>query len=547
MTPKKINKKKPKTNRLGFWLLVLCVLALSWTLNTAALDWGQTGSVSWTLDSIEGRITAIYLPQLFKTWTHKYPRGQYLISAVFYQPLIKKWQSDPVTIELPNGQIAQTAINQKRLYKLAGITRQITVFMSIGTLLAVFLTARKLFDDNLAGVLSILCLALSCHFMFYSKTGNVDIPAFFWFAWASFFGLYAINSGNLPCYLLAGFCSAWSVCTKEGVAAFHIGLAAGLAVLLIRTKVQSGQPLKKALLSLIHWKVLAAIALAIFVFLTLEGFWGGMEEWHYRSQFWSGRIDSEFKSQKAGVFTLLERTYNGLHAGWGTPFLILLLVSLIYWMIKYRWQLCLTVLPFLAFFFLTVLLIGQNIPRFMICGYAGIAIIMGKALADWCRFVKIPRAARYALPLLVLLPSFICCICFNLEMNRDTRVRAEIWMKENANHGATVGLSMIQDNGPRIGLDGFRAIPQWNSQGIDTKNGKVRIWPDYIIGSNQWPCNSETDGAFFKKLFAGETEYQKQAEFNKLYFKKDTLLWKYCLRFYRLHSRISPRMMIYKK
>jgi hypothetical protein len=547
------NGEKKKNIGWGVCLALVCVLILSFWLNTAALDWGQTGSVSWTSDSIEGRITAVYMPQLFKKWTHKYPRGHFLLNAVFYKPMLNKWEADPVSVKLPDGTISQKPIDQKRLYKLATVSRHITIMMSMGILLAVFLTARKLCDDNLAGILSILCLALSCHFMFYSKSGNIDIPAFFWFAWACCLGMYAIKSDNLLCYLLAGFCSAWSVCTKESVAAFHIGLAAGLGVWLVRTKMQSGQPLKKALLSLIHWKVLAAIGLAVFVFLTLEGFWGGMEEWNYRSNFWTGRIDWEFKSHwgqgktNRGIIELLERTYTGLYKGWGYPFLILLLFSLVHWSLKYRWQLSLTVLPLLAFFFLTVLVVSQNLPRFMMCGYLGIAIIMGKALADWFRFRKIPIMIRSVLPLLVLVPSFICCVCYNIEMKNDTRVRAENWMKKNAKGGDVVGLSMNANNAPRVWQDGFRVIPEWDSKGVSTRQGKVKIWPDYLIASNQWPCVSKTDKEFFQKMFNDETEYREQVEFKRLYFREDSLIWKYCLRFYDLHGRISPRMKIYKK
>jgi hypothetical protein len=158
----------------------------------------------------------------------------------------------------------------------------------------------------------------------------------------------------------------------------------------------------------------------------------------------------------------------------------------------------------------------------MMCGYAGIAIILGKTLADWYRFRRIPVIIRTILPLLILVPSFICC-------------------------QATVGLSMITRYAPRVWLDGFRSIPEWDSKGVETKQGKLKIWPDYLIASNRWPCASTADKKFFKKLFEGETQYRKQVQFDRLYFNKETLVWKYCLRFYKLHGRMSPRIMIYEK
>lgn len=183
----------------------------------------------------------------------------------------------------------------------------------------------------------------------------------------------------------------------------------------------------------------------------------------------------------------------------------------------------------------------------MICGYAGIAIIMGKTLADWYRFKRIPLVVRHILPLLVLVPSFICCVCFNLEMNKDTRVRTEEWIRTSANSQAIIGLSMYKHYAPRVWIDGFRSIPEWDSEGVMTRSGKIKIWPDYLIASNQWPCYSPTGHEFVNKMFKGETEYEEQAKFSRIYFKKDRYIWKYCLRFFKLHPRISPNIFIYKK
>ncbi|MBW8035007.1 MAG: hypothetical protein FVQ79_05060 [Planctomycetes bacterium] len=530
-TGKKRHNTKPKKQRDGsvksltpknkiplhIWAALIATLILAGFLNTGALDWGQTGYVSWSPDSIEGRITAIYLPFLFKKWTHKYPRGQYLVSSIFYKPKIDQWKKNPIAVKMANGKTGYTPFNQKRFYELATISRVITVFMSLGILVAVFLTGRKLFDDNAAGILSALCLTLSCHFMFYSQSACVDIPAFFWFAWAGCFGLYAIKSNNLFFYLLAGFCTSWSVCTKESVATFHVGLALALAVLLIQTKMKEGAGFGKSMLSLLNWKVMAAVALAVLVFVTLEGMWVGLDEWHHRSQFWTGVVQKEFLSKGRRFSTLINITYIGLFEGWGRPLLILLALSLVYWIIRYRWQLCLTVVPFLGFFFLTVCVIGQNLPRFMMCGYAGIAILMGKTLADWYRFKRIPLVVRHILPLLVLVPSFICCVCFNLEMNRDTRVRAEEYMKTFAKSQATVGLSTSRGGSPRVWLDGFRTIPMWSSEGVMTQQGMIKIRPDYIISSDQWFSVRSPDKSFyFDRLHKGKTEYEEQARFDRL-------------------------------
>jgi len=537
-----------KIKRRYVVVALIGIFILSFFLNSSALEWGQTGDVSWSPDAIDGRITAIYLPYMYKQWAHKYPRGQFFVSSFFYNPKIQQWEKEPVTIQMPDGRIARTPLNQKRLYELATISRKLSLFMSMRILLAVFLTARKLFDDGLAGLLSCLVLALSCHFVFYGKSACVDIPAFFWFAWAACFGLYAIKTDRLIYYLAAGFCASWSVCTKEGVATFHIGLAAALAVLLIHAEMKAGKPFKKAILSLLNWKIIAGVVLAALLFITMQNMWNSLDEWRYRSQFWKGVIEGEFRSQGVRFIGLLERTYRGLYSGWGGPFIVVLLpISLCYWLFKYRWQFCLMIYPLLSFFFLTVLVIGQNLPRFMMCAYAGIAIIMGKTLADWYRYKKIPAAVRGFLPLIILVPSFICCVCFNAEMKNDTRKRAEQWMRDNAKSQAIVGLSMTRQYAPRVWLDDFSSIPEWDSKGIATLQGKIVVWPDYIIGSNQWPCMSQNDADFFGSMFRDETNYEKQAEFSRIYFHQRNFIWKYCLRFFELHPWISPRMLIYKK
>ena len=546
MVKKRETKKQHK--RLLPLFGILCVLVLSWSLNSTALHWGQTGRVPWSSDSIEGTTTTYNLPNLFKMWKHKYPRGQYLISSVFYNPLLEKWKNDPVVVRYSNGKTGQAVLDQPRLYKLASITRWITVVMSSGIVIAVFLTGRKLFDgDNVAGILSALCLALSCHFVFYSKTGCVDVPAFFWFAWAGCFGVYAIKTEKLAFYLLAGFCSAWSVCTKESVATFQIGLALGLTVMLVCTKLQAGAGIKKAMTSLVNWKVILAVVIAAMVFITLEGFWGGMEEWHYRSKFWNKVVNEEFKTTAVSNMKLLTATYNGLYKGWGTPFMVLLSASIIYWFVKYKRQVCLVVLPLITFFFLTVLVIRLNLPRFMMCGYSGIAILMGKTLADWYRAKKIPIVVRHVLPLLILIPSLVCCVCYNLEMKNSSRMKAESWIKENVAQTAMIGMTMNQQYTPRVWVDGYRVIPEWNSKGVNTPKGKIKVWPDYIVCSNIWTYASRNDKEFFKNLSDGKTDYVKQVQYGRTYFRKKTLIWKICLRFYDLHALISQPMFIYKK
>jgi len=56
-------------------LLIFC-----FCLNLIGLEWGCSGHVPWQPDSIEGIVILSQMPATFSTWTHKYPRGQFLIN-----------------------------------------------------------------------------------------------------------------------------------------------------------------------------------------------------------------------------------------------------------------------------------------------------------------------------------------------------------------------------------------------------------------------------------------------------------------------------------
>ena len=541
------NNMNLSNKRRNIIIGLLAILTLSFFLNTSALDWGQTGSSDWSPDTIEGRITAIYMPYMFKMWMHKYPRGQYIINSIFYRPKINTWEKNLVQIKNHEGKAIYSPLNQPRLYELASISRWISVWMSLGILIAVFFTTKKLLYDSFAALMATLCLALSCDFMFYSKSGCVDIPAFFWFAWAGCFGIYAIKSNKLIYFILAGFCAAWSVCTKEGVATFNVGLFIAILILMVWESRDSGKTWKDSFKSLLNWKLLTTVVVGALVFITLEGLWAGTEEWHYRSKFWKGVVKDEFQSQNYSVWFLSKKTYECLVSSWGKPFIFFLPFSIIYWIIKFRKQLILALVPALSFFLLTVLVVEQNLPRFMMCSFAGIAIIIGKTLADWIRNKKNPIVLKVILPVLILIPSLICCVCENLEMKNDTRIRAENWIKSNVPKGTVFGMSMGNQYAPRVRISGYPVIEKWSSKGVNTKKGLVKYFPEYIIASNKWPCFTTKDKDYFRKMFKNETPYKHQVTYSKLYFTPKSILWKYCLRFFKPHAGISPPIMLYKK
>ena len=137
-------------NGLFFFLLMF----FAFSLNVIDLYWGLSGYITWQPDSIEGEIAVNQFPVMFHQWTHKYPRGQFLINWFFYYPLITHWVKNPITQQNSSGETVHTILNADRLRILASITRWINIVMRLGTIIAVFVLTKYLFGDYLAGWLA---------------------------------------------------------------------------------------------------------------------------------------------------------------------------------------------------------------------------------------------------------------------------------------------------------------------------------------------------------------------------------------------------------
>lgn len=542
------NIDRPEEGKVRFWLSVGAILLLGLVVNTAGINWGRCGYVPWQPDSIEGWQTVCNMPLLFNTWTHKYPRGQYLLNAAFYKPLIEKWKKKPVEVTTPDGKRGYSWMTTDRLYVLAGISRWITVVMSLSGVLAVILTCRELFRDNLSSLLSGLMLSTSWLWALYSSSGCVDIPATAWFAWACFLAVKAVHTNKWGNYILLGFCLSYAVCTKEGVGTFIIGLGIAMWGLMVEKALRQGEKFSKALKTVFSLKILTTICIAMITFLIMQGFLAGPKEFLGRIAFWKNVVAEEFVPAFKGQLPLLWNSCKGLYTGLGWPFITVAICGMFYWAKRYRWKLLLVLGPLLTFYFLTVMRIYFNAPRFMLCGYIGIAILIGKTLGDWVRWQKIPSMVRYISVVIVYGLSLMACVGLNLELRNDTRDQVVKWFKENVKANELVASPISKVYTPHLQYNGYRQIHGWSDQGVRTPQGLQKIFPRYLVTSPDWPCKPTTLSAEYrKKLFAGETEYKLVAAFNWKYFHPQKSLWAVSIWPMKKHTLMSPGMQIYEK
>jgi hypothetical protein len=544
-------KASPSNAVVGKQILPLMgLLIFCFCLNLIGLEWGCSGYVPWQPDSIEGVVILSQMPATFSTWTHKYPRGQFLVNEIIYYPLTRYWGKKPVSFQMPDQKIVSAAITGPRLKTLAVITHWINLLMSVGTVLAVYLTAMALFDDRLAAFLAGLALTVSHLFCFFAGTGNVDMPSVFWFCWAAWAAVRAVQTNQLRHFLLLGFCAAYSVGTKEGQGTYFIGLGVGMAAMLIQQARRQEKSIGQSILSIFSFRLLAAAATVLFVFLFLNGFfWNGAGEFTARVGHWKGVIEKEFLQPAfAGQWDLLKQSWRWLYWGMGWPMLATVLIAVFYLARRRPVELIFLMAPLIAFYVLTVMRIHFVAERFLLGGIVGLAIAAGKLFSDGIRWKSKARYAVLFLAGLVYLLSAMYCFGLRLELRSDTRQRAEEWFYANAARDKTIGAVMSRNYAPRMQYEGYRQYNDWVSTGIKTSQGITQVWPDYLILSKSWPCTGlPEDAAFRGEVFAGKTDYKQVAAFLPLYLKPSRCVLGLAGWPYNKHDFLSPDIYIYQQ
>ena len=106
-----------------------------------------------------------------------------------------------------------------------------------------------------------------------------------------------------------------------------------------------------------------------------------------------------------------------------------------------------------------------------------------------------------------------------LDQKYDARVQAEQWFHEHVGKDKIVGTALGGGSALRIGYQGYRQILCWTSKGVETPQGLVSFFPDYLVISPTIipdPCMNDKD--FRQKLYAGQTEYKQVASFRSVIF-----------------------------
>ena len=448
----------PPTARRKVLLMALVLFGISITLSAIGIGWGQPHAHCWHSDSIAGPWTISQMPRLFGVWKHKYPRGHFLVAGVFYKPLIAYWEAHPVEVPAPNGRIAgQQTFDLRRVSLLAMVSRWISAVMGAGAVLAVFFTARVLFRDDLAAFLSGLALAFTSLFVWYSHLGNLDVPATFWFAWSVYWAAQAVYVGKWRHHVLLGVFCAMAVCTKDPVAGYAIGLVLAIWLGTIGKVRLAGGSVRRACTAVLNRRMLAAALVAALVFALLNDLLTTPSAFFERMGHWIGGPGTlDYRRGETGQFHLLQHAYRHLYVAMGWPLLLATLLSAAYCVAKYRWKAAFAIAPVIAFYVIVVGYTRLTVPRYYLPGIAAAVLVTGKALADWLRWAKLPRAVRVAPFAFAYGASLLYCVGVDMELLHDPRYEAERWLARAVTPQDTVVALGPPNYMPRLHLLGSR-------------------------------------------------------------------------------------------
>jgi 4-amino-4-deoxy-L-arabinose transferase-like glycosyltransferase len=449
---------------------------------------------------------------------------QYIIVSAFYKPYMDAWKANPVTVGSgPNAQ--REILTVERVSKLVIISNVVTAVMAIGAVMAVFMTVRLLFDDDLAASLAASALACSMTFIFYGHLGNVDVPAAFWMAWTTYCAVKAVYVGKWRHYLLTGLFCTLTVCTKEPMLGYLLGLAIAMAVSLVLRRLDAGDRLKASLISLLNRRVLAAVAMAAVAFVLMNDLLTEPQAFAKRMDFW---FETGIKGYNEGItyLSVLTQTVRVLWYSFGWPMLAAIVASAVYCALKYRRQSLWALAPLVVFFVVIILRTRLSIDRYYIPAAAGLAILTGKGCADFLRWSRLRAAARVAPVAVMYLLSMMHCAALDMEMVNDSRYDAENWLRQRVTAKTMVVALSEPAYAPRVHMLGCR-YGFIDTRPKDAKMiASLRLMADYIVlNEKEYTIASAFSPEFLEGLLAGKKGYEEVARFsNKYLCSKDSVL-----------------------
>jgi hypothetical protein len=471
---------------------VRAVLVITLLLAAVALWWGLPGP-GWASDELTPDDFATALDAHFANgWWSKYPPGHFQFVIAASAPVWMLRAIDPSAYGDRWGELA-----------IFLIARSISVVMSMGVTLLVYLCGRRLFDHTTA-IVGAALFALLPPFVYYGKLANLDMPYLFWFAVAllAYARLYdAPTTADLMIYAAAGTAA---ICTKDQAYGLFVlpSFAVMWRVLRLHSREMSGA-------------LAAATAVAAVLFVASHNLvfnvTGFVE--HLRSitgsQSQSFRV---FERGPAGQWAMFAVSIRLLVVMLGVPactFAVIGVVSAAKDAAKDRGpgRLFWFGLPALSYYLTFIAVVGYTYDRFLLPIALTLSLFAGAGVAALVR-IRAMRALTIAVASAAAVLVLYRAIALDLAMLRDSRYQVEKWMAQHAPPGETVVAIGLTEFLPRLDEYRVERFLALDAGDLETLRAPHVIANDefarrYAPGSEEY--------AAYERLTAGQGPYRPAA------------------------------------
>jgi hypothetical protein len=214
--PTRRNQKDFLGFKLGLLSLVAYLPGFRWGLPHATHPATIRG---WAIDSVGGISTLAELHNLFvhpaADWYTAYPIFHYLLLAALYAPYLLYLKLTG-NFANPSGDYPFGFVDPESAIRVLAGTGQVVSLLMAGATVGFAYYIAKALGNRTAGILAALLVMLAGPMVYYSRTGNLDVPVQFWTAAGLLVGVYALQRGlSVRLGASLGLLAAVSVATKD--------------------------------------------------------------------------------------------------------------------------------------------------------------------------------------------------------------------------------------------------------------------------------------------------------------------------------------------
>jgi hypothetical protein len=469
------------TNRL-LWLL----LATSFLLSVAAIDWGLPQAITWAPDEVHPiDVTEAVAKRFSNGWHLKYPPMQLYLLAIVYAPFfVAEWF----------GMVDLTAVGtHTALFVLA---RAMSVGMAVGTVHVVYLCGLQLYRSRTAGLAAAALVATMPPFVYYAKMANVDVPYLFWFALSLLFYIRIVQGDRTGDYIRFACTAALAICTKDQAYGLYVFPAAHLVWLRMQRGGAVGAWARIGAAwsdRRLRWAAFAGIGvlgLGYNLVFNLNGFLEHVAVL-------VGPLSQEarmFAATPTGHLSMAWEALGVLGLCLSLPGLLVCGLGLVTSARASERAALFVVLPALSYYLTVISVVMYHYDRFFLGICFILALFGGKTLAAalapgrWLGWRQATVAGLFGYLLL-------SAVTVDVVMATDSRYTVERWLAAPAQAGGGVGMPGMPIYLPRIAP--ARALPLRESW-VDA----AELRPRFIVVNRGYSCRAEP-GSSAADFYAG--------------------------------------------